>query len=337
MRQVRTPSGTFYVPDVPPADGVARVMKDEEWVVPAVADVDGLSAALGALTPSSAILSGLSGMGSGTGLVTQTGASTFAKRTLTAGSSKISLTDGNGVSGNPTLDVAEANLTLSNLGGSIDLSGAKASGTLAAGRFPALTGDVTTVAGALASTIANGAVTYAKSSGLAREIWFIRQRADRAAFANNTSAQAIFDATTNGSLSLATGVYLFGCGLYVTGMSATSGNAQFNPIGNGTAAVAANEILYFAGGTDANTPTNAGALVGSMSNQPASPASLLLAAVGTGLGASIMGLMDISTAGTIIPTLALVTAVGTAVPKKGCYFWIQYLGATGTAQVGGWT
>jgi hypothetical protein len=44
----------------------------------------------------------------------------------------------------------------------IDLSTANASGVLAAGRFPALTGDVTTVAGALGTTIANSAVTYAK-------------------------------------------------------------------------------------------------------------------------------------------------------------------------------
>jgi hypothetical protein len=35
-------------------------------------------------------------------------------------------------------------------------------GTLPAGRFPALTGDVTTTAGSLATTIANAAVTYAK-------------------------------------------------------------------------------------------------------------------------------------------------------------------------------
>ncbi|NBU58525.1 MAG: hypothetical protein EBS23_01860 [Betaproteobacteria bacterium] len=45
---------------------------------------------------------------------------------------------------------------------SIDLGGADASGTLAAGRFPALTGDVTTTSGSLATSIANDAVTYAK-------------------------------------------------------------------------------------------------------------------------------------------------------------------------------
>lgn len=41
------------------------------------------------------------------------------------------------------------------LGSDIDLSGAEATGVLAAGRFPALTGDVTTSAGALATTIAS--------------------------------------------------------------------------------------------------------------------------------------------------------------------------------------
>jgi len=44
----------------------------------------------------------------------------------------------------------------------IDLSGTNATGILASSRFPALTGDVTTSSGSVATTIANQAVSYAK-------------------------------------------------------------------------------------------------------------------------------------------------------------------------------
>ena len=48
----------------------------------------------------------------------------------------------------------------------IDLSGTHATGTLAAGRFGALTGDVTNAAGSYATTITNGAVTYSKMQNI---------------------------------------------------------------------------------------------------------------------------------------------------------------------------
>lgn len=63
-------------------------------------------------------------------------------------------------------NIALSAAAVSGLGGladnnSVDLSGAEATGTLAAGRFPALTGAVTTTAGSLATTLANNSVATA--------------------------------------------------------------------------------------------------------------------------------------------------------------------------------
>jgi hypothetical protein len=74
-------------------------------------DVDGRQLADSDLTA----LAGLSSAG----IIARTGAGTAAVRTLTSGSSKLSLTNGDGVSGNPTFDVSESNLTLDNIGGTL--------------------------------------------------------------------------------------------------------------------------------------------------------------------------------------------------------------------------
>ncbi len=84
-----------------------------------------------------------------------------------------------GVAGNATANVADIQgttdqvLRIDSAGtglsfGAIDLSKAAAvTGALRAGSFPALTGDVTTSAGSLATTIANSAVTLAKMANMA--------------------------------------------------------------------------------------------------------------------------------------------------------------------------
>lgn len=57
-----------------------------------------------------------------TGIAARTGASTWSVRTLTAGSSLVNITNGDGVAGNPTIDVTEANININNLSGTLTVA-----------------------------------------------------------------------------------------------------------------------------------------------------------------------------------------------------------------------
>lgn len=139
-----------------------------------------------------------------------------------------------------------------------------------------------------------------------------------------TTTQKLFNWSTNGALFLAAGTYRFSCSLLLTSMSATSGSAKFDLKGAGSAVFGKMSMQDFGSrGTVAVGGTTATS--GTASDVPASGGVLATAATSAALRASIHGTFEITTAGTIIPSIALDVAAA-AVVNAGSYFECIYLG-----------
>lgn len=151
---------------------------------------------------------------------------------------------------------------------------------------------------------------------------------------NTTSSQALF-ASPN-TLTLTLGNYQFNGLIQVTGMSVTTGNALINLLGAGTA-VASNQLINCIG-LDASNPLTPGTQTGTWtSGSLTTPASCVTAGPGTTLYAKLNGYFTVTTAGTLIPSISLVTAIGTATVFVNSYINIERIGASSVANIGNWS
>lgn len=163
---------------------------------------------------------------------------------------------------------------------------------------------------------------------------FIRLDADYT-LTSTTSAQKIFDTTTNGRLTLTTGVYRFRAVLMVTGMSATSGNADFNLLGAGTATLAGQIASVV--GREASANAAGGTLTGSMIlGQNGIGNDNLTSATTATMQLMVDGMFKCTVAGTIIPSLALTTAAA-AVMKAGSFMEVSRVADLGTNSTAAWS
>ncbi len=143
-----------------------------------------------------------------------------------------------------------------------------------------------------------------------------------------TTAQKLFNWSTNGALSLAAGTYRFTCSLLMTSLSTTSGSAKFDVKGAGTAIFGKMSMQDF-GSRGTVAVGGVTSLSGTASDVPASGAVLATVGASAALRASIHGTFEITTAGTIVPSIALDVAAA-AVVVAGSYFECIYLGPAAT-------
>ena len=144
---------------------------------------------------------------------------------------------------------------------------------------------------------------------------------------STTASQKLFNAVTNGTLTLPVGTYEYEAVIYITQMSATSGNASFNILGAGTATISA--ALSQAVGID-GAVSSAGTATQSYWTGTTSAASMVTAGTNISMGVSIRGWFRVSVAGTIIPSVALVTGAP-AIVQPNTYMVVKRRDASATA------
>lgn len=178
---------------------------------------------------------------------------------------------------------------------SVNLSGTHVTGILAAGRFPALTGDVTTSSGSVATTIATGAVSLAKMANMATSSLIYRKTAGSGVPEVNTLATLKTDlgltGTNSGDLTLAGENYLSIASQVVTANAVNLSGTHV------TGTLAAGRFPALTG----DVTTSAGSLATTIANNAVTLAKMATVATASVLGRNTAGTGNVEVL-TTLPT-----------------------------------
>lgn len=193
-------------------------------------------------------------------------------------------------------------------------------------------------AGTLLGTAAAGAVEYDGTAWYATAAASSRQVVAADQFqclssaytlTNGTSAQKLFNATSNGALTVqGSTTYFFECSIYVTGLSSSSHTISFGFGGTATFT----SVLWnsYAGLSGAGSTTSA-------AGTSASATAITATTSGTVLQALIKGVLRINAGGTVIPQITQNTASAAASVNAGSYIRLSPAGSGSVTNVGDWS
>jgi hypothetical protein len=147
---------------------------------------------------------------------------------------------------------------------------------------------------------------------------------------SQTAAQAIFNQSASGAVTLPTGVYFFEMLVSLTSMSATSGSFGFALGGSATFSFAAYITAFkvAAAATPSTTPT--------MAYTFAALTTIVTANTATAGYMKVEGLITVTATGTVIPQVSLTVAAAAVVGAQS-YFKCHPVGASGFTKVGNWS
>lgn len=145
---------------------------------------------------------------------------------------------------------------------------------------------------------------------------------------STTALQKLFNATSNGAITLPTGTYEFECMFTLSSMSSTSSSFGFGFGGTATITQAWTAFANMATLTTAANPQ--------VTFNTASNTTLATASTSTVGECYIKGILVVTGAGTVIPEVSLTQAAAAVVGKQS-YFKVAPYGSSSVTNVGNWS
>lgn len=180
--------------------------------------------------------------------------------------------------------------------------------------------------GSLLSLTGSAVVYVTLAAEDVQEEFWIQQNATYT-LTSSTALQKLFNASTNGALTLPIGTYRYEAFLHFNSMSTVSGNGAFSIKGAGTATVAS--ALNIVMGRDDNVQAT-GNISGQYNTLATGTGNEVSISTSTNLAEIIRGTFKISAAGTIIPSFTLTTAAA-AIVQTNTYFMCRRISTSDTA------